>query len=282
MVQSYPNEVNLIGGSWRRHGGSCTCPNGQTYTVGDNYDSCSSLHCIGGVSGTCEFTGYYVGKGVTCGSATAPPVLKGGRVWPTGTAAAFTNSSAVSRRVAVKVGKRYWLGLTCTSPANVHPTQPETGKCAVGARFHTDRLPRKMRLYEPSGRIHRRLSGLGQVKSACGDILDRGLCAQSLNRYNEPCVAASTVFSNGKVCMESQWVVRYEPDAPWAMATCPSMFNLSTNSAVPRAKLPDGVGCESIRDRAQCCASVDGRTQAIHKGQPCVAAQVQFLDGRLC
>jgi hypothetical protein len=39
---------------------------------------------------------------------------------------------------------------------------------------------------------------------------------------------------------------------------------------------------DPIRDRKQCCASVDGRTQAIHKGQPCVAAQVQFLDGRLC
>lgn len=33
-------------GEW---GGECTCPNGQTYEVGDNIDGCGSLACYGGV-----------------------------------------------------------------------------------------------------------------------------------------------------------------------------------------------------------------------------------------
>lgn len=41
-------------GGW---GGECTCPNGQTYEVGDNIDSCGSLACYGGV----------VSKACSCG-----------------------------------------------------------------------------------------------------------------------------------------------------------------------------------------------------------------------
>jgi hypothetical protein len=37
-------------GSW---GGTCTCPDGEDYQVGDNYDSCGSLACVGGRAGTC-------------------------------------------------------------------------------------------------------------------------------------------------------------------------------------------------------------------------------------
>ena len=37
-------------GMW---GGSCTCPDGQSYWVGDNIDLCASLACVGGVSGAC-------------------------------------------------------------------------------------------------------------------------------------------------------------------------------------------------------------------------------------
>ena len=38
-------------GGW---GGQCTCPSGKTYWVGDNFDSCGSLACIGGTRGPCE------------------------------------------------------------------------------------------------------------------------------------------------------------------------------------------------------------------------------------
>lgn len=43
-------QVEGVGG----FGGSCTCPDGQTYQVGDNLDDCGSLACHGGVPGTCE------------------------------------------------------------------------------------------------------------------------------------------------------------------------------------------------------------------------------------
>jgi len=38
-------------GGW---GGLCTCPDGGVYRVGDNGDSCGSLACHGGISGTCH------------------------------------------------------------------------------------------------------------------------------------------------------------------------------------------------------------------------------------
>merc|ERR1719204_1363635 len=52
------------------YGGSCTCPDGSVWQVGDNYDSCGSLACIGGVSGTCHRqNGVWSWRKVTC----APP-----------------------------------------------------------------------------------------------------------------------------------------------------------------------------------------------------------------
>ena len=36
-----------------RSGGTCTCPSGEVYFVGDNKDGCSSLACVGGVPGKC-------------------------------------------------------------------------------------------------------------------------------------------------------------------------------------------------------------------------------------
>ena len=35
-------------------GGTCTCPNGQTYQVGDRGNMCGSLACTGGTGGTCN------------------------------------------------------------------------------------------------------------------------------------------------------------------------------------------------------------------------------------
>lgn len=45
-------EENVHGvGGWS---GSCTCPDGQTYKVGDNNNGCDSIACIGGVSSGCS------------------------------------------------------------------------------------------------------------------------------------------------------------------------------------------------------------------------------------
>jgi FAD binding domain len=62
-------------GDW---GGTCTCPNGSVYRVGDNGDACSSLACIGGVAGTCSEAnaggeGYRVICDTTVQSPTTPP-----------------------------------------------------------------------------------------------------------------------------------------------------------------------------------------------------------------
>ena len=73
-------EENAAGvGGW---GGECTCPDGQVYGVGDNGDSCGSLACVGGTSGTCNmYTGDWSNRRVTCGALcpptppTPPPVF---------------------------------------------------------------------------------------------------------------------------------------------------------------------------------------------------------------
>merc|ERR1719195_728243 len=51
-------------GGW---GGSCTCPDGSVYQVGDNFDYCDSLACHGGISGTCNRVhGEWSYRKVTC------------------------------------------------------------------------------------------------------------------------------------------------------------------------------------------------------------------------
>jgi len=56
-------------GGW---GGSCECPDGNVYQVGDNHDSCGSLACVGGTSGTCNrWHGSWARRKVECaGQAT--------------------------------------------------------------------------------------------------------------------------------------------------------------------------------------------------------------------
>lgn len=71
-------------------------------------------------------------------------------------------------------------------------------------------------------------------------------------------MAATTVFPNGRVCMGSQWVVRYAPDDAAAISACPAKYKAATASSTPRTKLPPEVGCHTLRDRAQCCMAVDG------------------------
>lgn len=50
------------------NGGSCTCPNGEVYQVGDNGDKCASLACLNGTSGKCTMgKGEWSNKKVICG-----------------------------------------------------------------------------------------------------------------------------------------------------------------------------------------------------------------------
>ena len=57
--------------------GTCRCPNGESYLVGDNNDYCASLACIGGLPPIplCAHTGFGeegAGRKVTC--STTPGV----------------------------------------------------------------------------------------------------------------------------------------------------------------------------------------------------------------
>ena len=52
-------------------GGSCTCPDGAVYLVGDNADMCGSLACVGGVAGECNewFSYEWAYRKVVCAAA---------------------------------------------------------------------------------------------------------------------------------------------------------------------------------------------------------------------
>ena len=55
--------------------GECTCPDGQTYKVGDRWNACASIECNGGVvTGECDASTTWsspgAGKGVWCGPAS--------------------------------------------------------------------------------------------------------------------------------------------------------------------------------------------------------------------
>jgi len=67
----YRREVSV--GGW---GGICTCPNGEVYEVGDNFDNCKTLACEGGAPGECRAGGINSaneGMKVTCG---AQPIFR--------------------------------------------------------------------------------------------------------------------------------------------------------------------------------------------------------------
>lgn len=70
-------EENAAGG-W---GGSCTCPDGSVYQVGDNNDFCDSLACVGGVSGGCNRQhGVWSYRKVTCAARDSSAPKETGRV----------------------------------------------------------------------------------------------------------------------------------------------------------------------------------------------------------
>merc|ERR1719462_587993 len=64
---AYKNVIEEWADSVGQWGGSCTCPDGGMYWVGDNRDNCETLACIGGISGPCnKYTGKWSLRRVTC------------------------------------------------------------------------------------------------------------------------------------------------------------------------------------------------------------------------
>ena len=83
--RNYVTDGAADSGVW---GGTCTCPNGDVYLVGDNSDYCRSLACGGGVAGACvkEFNVFAAFRKVECApegeameyralSSPSPPAL---------------------------------------------------------------------------------------------------------------------------------------------------------------------------------------------------------------
>ena len=83
------------------YGGSCKCPDGQTYQVGDNNDHCGSMACYGGEKGACEskHVNSRAGRKVTCGKKEAP------KTNPPGTAVPATSADGKKMVVADPAGK---------------------------------------------------------------------------------------------------------------------------------------------------------------------------------
>ena len=55
-------------------GGTCTCPDGQVYLVGDRNDDCGSLACVGGMPGLCNrYVSEWRNRIVTCAPGSPPP-----------------------------------------------------------------------------------------------------------------------------------------------------------------------------------------------------------------
>ena len=180
----------------------------------------------------------------------------------------------------VQARQRYWLGLDCTSGA-----AGSGGTCGVGVRMHSklDPLPMSM-----AGRTL--TSRLIDTALQCEEITDKEKCCASINRASDghmfqtehsraPCIAAVGTFSNGKVCMPSDWVARF---GVYDQATCPARPDPRTRLASPRVTLPHDVGCHFIRDRAECCSAIDGRTEGLYMHQPCIPAQKAYRNGNVC
>ncbi|KAL3924440.1 MAG: hypothetical protein SGPRY_003913, partial [Prymnesium sp.] len=111
-----PNIVEYVGpprvGEW---GGLCTCPNGEEYYVGDNFDSCASLACIDGISDGCSSNIPSESHGVRVTCAKLPPSPPP-TIAPTSALALSSASSALAFSAARHVG--------CLLPTQPIPSSP--------------------------------------------------------------------------------------------------------------------------------------------------------------
>ena len=203
------------------------------------------------------------------GSSSSRVMAPEADAWPRGPTLSG-HGEAISRKVAVVEGNRYFLSLNCSSSV----------PCGVGALVHTDRIPLPLRL--ESRQLQSRVKSQGQ----CNAISDRAQCCATLDEDDRPCVPATSQFGNNVFCEHYAHAVQHFPGR---LAACPASRTRTgstvTSSKVPAAGrdvLPAHVGCDSLRDRGRCCSSIDGRTQAYHAGQPCIPAAATFQNGDVC
>lgn len=100
----------LDNGGW---GGTCTCPNGMQYSVGDHHDLCATMACDGGTPGPCEslHSEERNGYGVICGRYTPQAKFDGS------VPVSATSSSASLREVLARtaVGSAVLAGLAAVA-----------------------------------------------------------------------------------------------------------------------------------------------------------------------
>ena len=108
----YENIVTVhhsIGG-W---GGTCTCPDGQTYLVGDNFDACASLACEGGIPGDCQSGQFHNGSftHVRCGQCRQPVCHNGDTIANERlTGSENSNAGGWGGLCRCPDGAEYWVG----------------------------------------------------------------------------------------------------------------------------------------------------------------------------
>jgi len=161
-------------GAW---GGSCTCPNGQVYQVGDIGDQCGDLACYGGTSGKCHTSqGAWSGKGVVCADAC--------HLKPKATAAPTSAPTAAPATMGAPINGLLPDVAVCKGPrVNVVTTNAKgTGEwggsctCPDGSEYHAGWLmadPTKLACFGgAAGKIHEDHGAWSNVKvdcNVCGD-----------------------------------------------------------------------------------------------------------------
>jgi hypothetical protein len=72
-TETLKNQISEARTNVGEFGGSCTCPHGNVYWVGDNQDWCGSLACYDGIPGECNKTvnAKWAHRKVVCGRKTS-------------------------------------------------------------------------------------------------------------------------------------------------------------------------------------------------------------------
>jgi hypothetical protein len=152
-------------------------------------------------------------------------------MWPADTA-----GGAVSAKVSVTAGERYWLKLSCPTPTDTsHLDGGGPGKgCAVGARFHAAEAPYPTQLL----------------------LLTTHYSA--LSTHHSPLTTHYTLLTTHDSLLTTHDLLFYQAPYP---------LRLASRKMAGRTK---GSSCTSISDRDTCCAALDG------SDRPCVPAVLRF------
>ena len=210
--------------------------------------------------------------------------------WPTYPEDRF--DGAISRRVSLVAGRRYWLRLSCAGVGYYERKFTKVGRCALGARMHSSVVPAPLAL--PSRILTRRTvpPKVAGRSVDCTSIIDKAQCCASLDATTKAsCIPAVSVFSTpatnpdgspvypsrSATCATAAWAAQHGSSS---QASCPPRENVT--HAVPRAKLPSRVACSTITDRTVCSESIDGRLMGVYMNQACIPASTIFQNGNTC